>query len=92
MGKPKHFFLPREDGKILKARLLKIVKAHPRSVCKPFGEHTVARRVKAELLSAEKIFRKQGWNRGASKLRPLIFWGEAFFIFAPQKTRRKNYG
>ena len=34
---------------ILKARLLKIAEDHPRSVCKPFGEHTVSRRVKAEL-------------------------------------------
>ena len=88
MGKPKQFFLPREDGKILEARPLKIVKDQPRSVCKRFFcEHTVYRRVKAELLSAEKIFRKQGWNRGAQKLRPLIF-GAKLFLFRPAKNRR----
>ena len=88
MGKTKCFFLPREDGMILEARPLKFTEYHPRSVCKPFGEHTVARRVKAELLSAEKIFRKQGWNRGALKASPLNFLGRSFFYFAPQKNRR----
>ena len=88
MGKPKCFFLPREDGMILEARPLKFTEYHPRSVCKPFGEHTVARRVKAELLSAEKIFRKQGWNRGALKASPLNFLGRSFFILPRKKNRR----
>lgn len=48
-GEPEAFFLPREGGMILKARLLKLVEYHPRSVCKHSLRTHRCRRVKAEL-------------------------------------------